>query len=114
MNEITFEKLPEAVSKIIDSINNIERLLNQSINQNPETDRLFSIDDLCEYLPGNPAKVTIYGKVQRREIPHKKVGKRLMFLKSEIDSWVKSQGRETIVEIEANVSNYIKHRNNKK
>ncbi len=66
-----------------------------------DNDRWLSMNDLCEYLPGHPVKATIYGKVQRRELPHKKIGKRLAFRKSEIDNWLASQGRKTVSEIAA-------------
>ena len=74
---------------------------------NPEADQWFSLDELCEYLPGNPAKATIYGYVHRRAIPHKKLGKRLMFLRSEIDAWLKSKDRKTVEVIEAEADQYL-------
>jgi len=89
--------------------NSVQRAVSNTQSKN-ETDQWFSLDELCEYLPGNPAKATLYGKVHRREMPHKKVGKRLMFLKSEIDDWLKSHGRKTVSEIEAEAD---KNLNNK-
>src|SRR5688572_10897820 len=100
MENLTFENLPVAVSKLLEKVTHLESLLtNQASQTAPATDRWFSLDELCAYLPGKPAKATIYGKVHSREIPHKKVGKRLAFLKSEIDNWLKGQGRKTSSEI---------------
>lgn len=67
-------------------------------SQTPE-DRWFDIDELSNYLPGKPAKQTIYGYVSSGEIPFHKTGKRLAFLKSEIDKWLQSKRRKTNEEI---------------
>lgn len=67
--------------------------------QQQEPDRWFTIEELSNYLPGKPAVSTLYSKVQQRELPHKKIGKRLVFLKSEIDEYLKSQRRTTTQEI---------------
>lgn len=96
-NNITFENLPQAVSFLISKVTHLEQLYKAPppVEQN----QWLSIDELCEYLPGKPAKATIYGKVHKREIPHKKEGKRLVFLKSDIDEWLNSKERKTISEI---------------
>ena len=49
-------------------------------------DRWFDINELCAYLPDKPAKATVYGRVSRNELPYRKGGKHLRFLKSEIDA----------------------------
>ncbi|GAB3991881.1 hypothetical protein GCM10028807_23310 [Spirosoma daeguense] len=72
-----------------------------------DTNKWFSIEELSGYLPGKPAITTLYGKVQRREIPHKKMGKRLVFLKSEIDQWLKVQHRKTKCEINLAAEQYL-------
>jgi len=76
----------------------------EKVNQNPESqDVWFSVDELREYLPGNPAKPTIYALTSKRQIPHSKRGKRLVFLKSEIDAWLKAGNQKTVAEIQAEV-----------
>lgn len=106
--QITFETLPAAVAELLHKVSRIERQLSvTATNTEQPTDRWFSIDELCEYLPGKPAKATIYGKVHLREIPHKKFGKRLAFLKSEIDQYLNSKGRKTVSEIEAEATKYL-------
>ncbi|MFC5270034.1 helix-turn-helix transcriptional regulator [Adhaeribacter terreus] len=107
MENLTFESLPGAVSKLLEDVAHLKSLLTSQASKPAETDRWFDLDELCAYLPGNPARATIYGKVHTREIPHKKVGKRLAFLKSEIDQWLKNQGRKTAAEIEAEASQYL-------
>ena len=53
----------------------------------------FSMDELVKYLPNRVSKATIYGWVSQDVIPHHKIGKKLTFLKSEIDSWLLNNGR---------------------
>ncbi|WP_461040740.1 helix-turn-helix domain-containing protein [Spirosoma harenae] len=72
-----------------------------------QSDCWFSVEELSEYLPSKPAITTIYGKVRRREIPHKKMGNRLAFLKSEIDQWLKEQHRKTNSEIASKADQYL-------
>jgi len=52
-------------------------------------DQWFNINELCAYHPEKPAKSTVYAWVAAREIPFHKKGKKLLFLKSEIDNWIK-------------------------
>ena len=77
-------------------------------------DRWFNVDDLINYLPDKPAKQTIYGKVSSNEIPHYKDAKKLRFLKSEIDVWLKQGRKKTSVEaqaeIEANTDAFLSKR----
>jgi len=98
-SKITFNDIPLAISELISKVDNLEKILLTQITSKKEQNKWFSIDELCEYLPGKPTKAYIYTKVHRREIPHKKVGKRLVFLKSDIDEWLNAQNRKTISEI---------------
>ncbi len=53
-------------------------------------DRWMNLNELCEYLPDNPSKATVYGWVHNNKIPVHKGGKKLRFLKSEVDNWMLS------------------------
>ena len=48
----------------------------------------MSVDDLIIYLPGKPARQTIYSWVWKKAIPYHKAGAKLQFLRSEIDAWI--------------------------
>ncbi|MEI6747804.1 MAG: helix-turn-helix domain-containing protein, partial [Bacteroidota bacterium] len=95
MENITFESLPAAVSKLLEKVSNIEMQLQKSSGQQPITDTWFDLSELYQYLPDKPAKPTVYAYVQRRTIPFHKKGKKLFFLKSEIDLYLKSGRRTT-------------------
>ena len=54
-----------------------------------EADIWFDLKELCNYHPDKPSKPTVYGWVNAKTIPVHKNGKKLRFLKSEIDNWLK-------------------------
>lgn len=60
--------------------------------QKQPEDQRMDIDQLRQFLPGNPSRITIYRKTGKGEIPHHKApgGRELYFLKSEIDEWLKN------------------------
>lgn len=92
---ITFNELPQAVSQLIKEVGELKSLLQNVHDNKVEPDRWFNIDQLCQYVPDKPANQTVYGWVARHEVPYHKKGKKLQFLKSEIDEWLKSDKRKT-------------------
>jgi excisionase family DNA binding protein len=107
--EITFEKLPQAVTQLIDKLENIERLLLSQNNTTPqEEDKLLTIREAAEIL--HLSVPTVYGLVQRSEVPVCKRGKRLYFSKQELIEWIMSGRKKTNSEINAEADDYIKSR----
>lgn len=105
--EITFEQLPQAVNQLFEKLNNIERLLLETSNENkPNADQLLTIQQAAEFL--TLSVPTIYGLVSRAEVPCMKKGKRLYFSKQELTRWIKSGRKQTTSEIEGLASKYIK------
>lgn len=95
-------------------LSNIESLL-LDIKHNPtkseqqaETDCWFDLNELCKYHPDKPSKATVYGWVNANTIPVHKGGKKLRFLKSEIDNWLKQGRKKTNAEIASEADNYLK------
>jgi hypothetical protein len=108
MNELTFEQLPEAVTQVFNKLENIERLLlNKSNETQPEADQWFDLSQLCDYLPDKPARSTVYGYVHFGKIPCHKGQKKLRFLKSEIDTWLKEGKQKTFAETASEADQYI-------
>jgi len=100
--------------KIIDErLSNIENLILDikhnplSQNQSQQSDRWFDLNELVEYDPEKRSKPTFYGYVHEGTIPHHKRGKKLIFLKSEIDLWLKSGRVKTNTEIEAETDDFL-------
>jgi len=94
-------------------LSNIENLL-LDIKHNPqppgnqsETDQWFDLTELCNYLPDKPARATVYGYVHFGKIPCHKGQKKLRFLKSEIDTWLKEGKQLTFAETAKEAEQYI-------
>ena len=113
---LTFDQLPNAVAELNRKVDVLTDLLSQYAHQPPQSkpDRWLSIKELSDYLPGNPAIPTLYGKVQRREIPFIRNGKRLVFCQSEIDAWLHSQRVKTSTEINAVAQTFIDSESSRK
>ncbi|AXE17219.1 DNA-binding protein [Runella rosea] len=109
MKQLTFNELPQAVIQLYDKLESIERLLLQK-SQPEEPDRWFDLSELCAYLPEKATKPTVYGWVHSGIIPVHKRGKKLYFLKSEIDLWLKEGRKKTYAETVAEANNYVKRK----
>ena len=89
MTETTIEALAKEVRELRNEIKELQDVLQKNFLQNIlSDDKWLSINDLIEYLPDNTARATIYGWVSQGLIPYHKYGKKLTFLKSEIDKWL--------------------------
>ena len=96
---ITFNEMPQAISTLKDDVQQIKDFILNS-NKQTELKQWFNIEQLCEYLPQQPVKSTIYGLVHAGKIPNHKQGKKLIFKKSEIDQWIESHKRKNPSELE--------------
>jgi excisionase family DNA binding protein len=111
MENLTLETLPKAFTHLTNEVSEIKRLLLEKSNTQPtEADRWFDLNELCIYHPDKPSKPTVYGWVNAGTIPVHKGGKKLRFLKSEIDSWLKQGRKKTLAEIANEADTYLKKR----
>ena len=105
---LTLETLPKAFTNLTNEVSEIKRLLLENSNQqSTETDRWFDLNELCIYHPDKPSKPTVYGWVHSGLIPVHKGGKKLRFLKSEIDSWIKQGRKKTLAETASEAEAYL-------
>ncbi len=105
MEPLTFEQLPQAVSRLHDQLNNIEQLIREGNSQPSPVDELLSVSGAAKFL--NLSVPTLYGKVSRKEIPVNKQGKRLYFYKSELADWIKAGRKKTALEIRQEAEQYV-------
>ena len=104
MRTVTFDQLPQAVGELFGELESIKQLLlADRANPNQDNDKWFDLNELCQYLPDKPKKPTVYGWVSMRQIPFHKKTKKLQFLKSEIDSWIKTGRNATVAETKTQV-----------
>ena len=97
---ITFNDIPQAMNYLITKMNDLEEMIRTSAVKQPDHNEWFNLEELCDYLPDRPAKQTVYSWVNQKKIPYHKKGKKLQFLKCEIDEWLHTD--ETQQEIIAN------------
>jgi excisionase family DNA binding protein len=109
MENLTLETLPKAFTHLSNEVSEIKRMLIEKGKDNQtDTDSWFDINDLCKYHPDKPSKATVYSWVNAGIIPVHKGGKKLRFLKSEIDNWLKQGRKKTLIEISGEVDQYLK------
>lgn len=95
---------------IIERLDRIENALNQLLNGKkyddvPIGDHLMNIQEVAEYLSLSVS--TIYGKCHSNDIPRIKKGKRLYFLKNDIDEWLAGSKQKTNDDIQKMALDYI-------
>lgn len=79
-----------------------------SLTHPQEAERWLNLQELCDYLPDKPAKPTVYAWVNQGIIPYHKGGKKLRFLKSEIDAWLKNSKQLTKAEAASEIDQFLK------
>ena len=101
MQTISFEQLPQAVAELSAQLLEIRSLIQNMATTTPllpASDQWLNVKELSEYLPSRPAVATIYEYTANETIPFSKQGKSLIFLKSEIDEWLRSGRKKTKAE----------------
>ncbi|MCG8858902.1 helix-turn-helix transcriptional regulator [Tenacibaculum finnmarkense] len=108
---ITFENFPTVLAEVLELQKELKALLlSKETNQPQELEEPINIKEVAKLTELSVA--TLYGYVQRCEIPNYKKGNRLKFFKSEIIDWIKEGKVKTVSEIEADADAYLS--NNKK
>lgn len=107
---LTLETLPKAFLQLTNEVSEIKRLLLEKSNPQQPTDRWFDLNELCIYHPDKPSKPTVYGWVNAKSIPFYKRGKKLYFLKSEIDLFLKEGRKKTLSETAKEAELYLKRK----
>lgn len=101
MEELSFDRLPKAVAKLCNEVGEIKRILLQSKDHFHQEDRLLNVKEAASFL--ELSVPTVYGYVQRKQIPVMKKHKRLYFSKKELTDWIKSVRKKTVSEIQEEV-----------
>ena len=109
MESLTFDQLPKAIGQLIESVNRIERLLQEQGVDSDSPGLLLDVKEASSFL--NLSVSTIYTKVCRGEIPALKPGRRLYFDKNELIDWIKSCRKKSNEELAAEAKRNIAHVN---
>jgi len=107
MDKIIFSaiEITELQALIASTVEKVFHKINQGIIDKPaDTERWMNLDELCQYHPDKPSKPTVYGWVHAGIIPFHKGGKKLRFLKSDIERWLLQGRKQTTAEVDAQLS----------
>jgi excisionase family DNA binding protein len=90
---------------ILEKLNSIEKAIEKLNTSSNIGDDFMNIEQVSSFI--GLAKPTVYGLVHKRQIPYFKVGKRLLFKKSNIVNWITSSKVTTKEELNQLADEYI-------
>ena len=99
VDEMTFDKLPEAVAYLIKEVTQIKELVGCKQNPPPAKRVPIGIEETCQII--GKAKPTVYTLVRKRLLPCYKNGKKLYFFEDELLEWISKGKKKTLLEIES-------------
>ena len=111
----TFDMIPILMANLLEDnkllsqkLDAINRKISASVgNINKDEDRRMDVSEAQKYIPGHPAVQTIYGWTSNNLIPYHKVGKRIYFLKSELDAWLLKEGHKSQDDLLREAEEYV-------
>ena len=123
-DKLTFEQLPSAVGQLLEGFQNLQKEVSdinglcQTIaetnarmykKKTNDTEAMYlNVKEVSELL--NCSKFAIYKWVQHRDIPHIKLGRRLVFIDKEVKDWYYSnESRRVYPEQDKHVRNQLKY-----
>ena len=109
---LTFDNLPEAVTRLTNEVSELKSLLLRKQESTPtkEAEQLLTIKEASDFL--KLSVPTIYSKVSKGELPVMKRSKRLYFSSSELMEYLKEGRKKSNAEIEQEAEAYLS--NNRK
>lgn len=95
------------LSAKIDALN---KKINMSLptNKKGDDDERMDVTEAQKYIPGHPAVQTIYGWTSNGQIPYHKIGKRIYFVKSELDEWLSHGQHKSDDDLRKEAEEYVK------
>lgn len=105
MDVLSFEQLPSVVVNLTNEVKELKILLLSKTLIQAETDNPLNIREVAKLT--ELSVPTLYGYVQRNEMPYYKTGNRLRFFRSEIISWIKQGRQKTTKNIIAEADSFL-------
>ncbi|MDR1091368.1 MAG: helix-turn-helix domain-containing protein [Prevotella sp.] len=102
---ITFDKLPEAVAYLIKEVSELKDLVVTKQNQPTEKRVPIEIEEACRLIM--KAKPTVYALMRKGLIPCYKRGKKLFFFEDELMAWIAGGKKKNIEELKEEVETRI-------
>jgi len=108
MEAFKFFQLPSLVADLKNEVLELKALILQKAEPQTEFDNPINIKEVA-ILAGLTVP-TLYGYVQRNEIPFNKKGNRLYFFKSDIIEWIKSGRQKTLKELASDADTFLSNK----
>ena len=106
---LSFEQTQQDVAEVKKDLKELRALLLIKAETRTEIESPMQLDEVVPIT--GLTKPTLYGYVQRNEIPYHKKGNRLYFFKSELIDWIKTGKQKTLKELEAQTDEYLSNKN---
>lgn len=115
-NAISFDSIPMLMAHLIednkilaDKIDALNRKVSMSLPESKKTEskERMDVNEAQQYIPGHPAIQTIYGWTSSGQIPYHKIGKRIYFVKSELDEWLSHDFHKSGDNLQKEAEEYI-------
>lgn len=104
--------MPQAIATLQETVDRLEAKLNSNSSPTPPTlaKEWMDIEELRDFLPGHPAKATIYGWTSKKTIPFYKKDKTIYFNRTEIEAWLRDEPVRCDAELEAEALAYVERK----
>ena len=116
-NVPTFDMIPMLMANLLEDnkilsakIDALNKKINMSLPANKQGDdnERMDVTEAQKYIPGHPAVQTIYGWTSNGQIPYHKIGKRIYFVKSELDEWLSHSQHKSDDDLRKEAEEYVK------
>ena len=113
----TFDMIPMLMANLLEDnkilsakLDDISKKISAVNKNSKDDDRRMDVTEAQKYIPGHPAVQTIYGWTSNNMIPYHKVGKRIYFVKSELDAWLLKEGHKSQDDLRREAEEYVNSR----
>ncbi len=113
----TFDMIPTLMANLLEDnkilsakLDDISKKISAANKSSKDDDRRMDVTEAQKYIPGHPAVQTIYGWTSNNMIPYHKVGKRIYFVKSELDAWLLKEGHKSQDDLRREAEEYVNSR----
>lgn len=116
-NVPTFDMIPMLMANLLEDnkilsakIDALNKKINMSLPANKKGDdnERMDVTEAQKYIPSHPAVQTIYGWTSNGQIPYHKIGKRIYFVKSELDDWLSNGKHKPDDDLRKEAEEYVK------
>lgn len=116
-NVPTFDMIPMLMANLLEDnkilsakIDALNKKIGTAVpaNRKGDDNERMDVTEAQRYIPGHPAVQTIYGWTSNGQIPYHKIGKRIYFVKSELDEWLSHGQRKSEDTLNKEAEEYVK------